>query len=154
VYFVQDAIGRLSLVVHMDAATTGNTDGGTAKLYIAADDIPDRGVQVIKYDDVGARNFSDGSWFGTCANIGRDCHSWDSTVSRGYFGWTWVRSYPTTRPSTAWFASLLFLPHPAVQCTPADVRGKSCPPFASSLSHGQDTSPGGKGSRANLRLFL
>lgn len=91
-YFVRDAAGALSLVIHADASVSSNTDGGALKVLLTADDIPNTGVELIHFDDLGAKNFSDGSWFGSCANVARDCHSWDTLISRGYFGWTWVSS--------------------------------------------------------------
>ena len=90
-YFVQDNAGRLSLIVHADAAVNANADGGSLKIFVGAEDIANRGVELELFDDLGARNFSDGSWFGSCANVNRDCHSWDTSVGMGYFAWRWVR---------------------------------------------------------------
>ena len=92
-YFVRDAAGDVSLIIQADAATAANSDGGQLKLYIEADDVAGMGVHPIVYDDPGARNFSDGSWYGSCANIARDCHSWETASGRGYFAWTWVRMH-------------------------------------------------------------
>lgn len=89
VYFVEDAAGRTSFLIHNDAAP--NADGGSARISLEAPAVANQGVLVQRYDDVGARNFSrPGDWYGTCANVIQDCHSWDTTVGMGHFSWRWV----------------------------------------------------------------
>lgn len=88
IYFIKDAEGGVSLVNIHDKI--GNSDGGLLKMYMDANNLAGRGVNVQFYDDVTARNYSDPSlWFGECANVNRDCHSWDTNNAKGYFSAKW-----------------------------------------------------------------
>jgi len=97
-YFVEDAAGSISLVVNHNnfAQDDGSAKGkGRANLFISAPDLAGQGTTVQIFDDRSARNESrPGVWYGVCANIRNDCHSWDSSLGLGYFSWTWVRPPP------------------------------------------------------------
>lgn len=88
---VQADNGDTSLVIHHDALSHDNDDGGNAKLLISAPYLNNSGVEVQLFDDRAARNFSfGGQWYGSCANIEQDCHSWDTSSGFGTFSWRWV----------------------------------------------------------------
>lgn len=88
---LQAADGRTELMVVHDATSDTNSDGGEMLMYMDASSLGGMGVQVELFDDRTARNFSNGvDWFGTCANKNGDCHSWDTSLGKGYFHWVWV----------------------------------------------------------------
>ena len=48
------------------------------------------GFDVEIFDDIGARNMSTpDNYYGSCASINNDCHSWDTREGLGYFNWKW-----------------------------------------------------------------
>lgn len=106
-YFVRDASGETNLVIHVGAPNAESMARGECKLFIEAEVAANRGVVPLQFDGIGARNASDGSWYGTCANASQDCHSWDTAIGKGYFQWSGVR---LLHPQT--FLSL-FLPPPS-----------------------------------------
>lgn len=58
------------------------------KMFVGADALGGSGTVVTKFDDLAAKD-SDHEWYGTCANVRRDCHSWDTALGLGYFSWKW-----------------------------------------------------------------
>lgn len=74
-YFIKDTSGGVNFVNLHDKI--GNEEGGRVKLSIEATNLNRQGVQVTFFDDIAAANYSrPGIWFGLCANINTDCHSW------------------------------------------------------------------------------
>jgi hypothetical protein len=93
-YFVLDTLGHVNFVVVHDKI--GSPAGGKAKMLInSLDTLNNRGVGVTFFDDVNAQNYSyPGGFYGACANppLLTDCHSWSSSMGKGFFYWKWNKN--------------------------------------------------------------
>ena len=88
---VRGASGDADLVVLHDAFEAANADGGEIKIFVDVQQLAGAGVDVKLFDDRSARNATAlGEWYGDCANINRDCFSFDTSLGLGYFSWRWV----------------------------------------------------------------
>lgn len=93
-YFTEDIEGNIDLgITH---GKRGINNGGKVLMEIFSENLSPK-AEVKFFDDPTDLNYSfPGAFFGQCANVqsqisGKDCHSWDSELGRGYFLWNWVR---------------------------------------------------------------
>lgn len=91
---VRDAGGDVFLIFNHNSYDPSSTASGSARLHVTVEGGTTSDAHVVLFDDRKALNYSKASdWFGDCAQISTDCHSWSSVQGQGYFSWAWVRQH-------------------------------------------------------------